>query len=195
MNDKTDSKRDAIIKAAMELIAEHGFHQSPTSLIAEKAEVGSGTLYHYFENKDVLIEEIFHTIWEKYLSVTTHEKELEKKSENAPLQEQFIRISKTILTYFIQNPNEFKFLEQYFNSPYGLDKIRSEGFNDNDPTQVILKLAREQQIVKDLPLDLLSLVSYAPIPFLARDHVGGFITLNEDMIHSIAVACWDAIKI
>jgi AcrR family transcriptional regulator len=191
MDNKIDSKRDAIIKAAVELIAEHGFHQSPTLLIAKRARVGSGTIYRYFKNKDDLIEEAFNAIWKKNLSVAALEKELEK----APLREKFIRINKTILTYFINNPNEFKFLEQYFNSPYGLDKVRSEGFCDDDPTQVILKHAKEQQIVKDLPIVLLALVSYAPIPFLARDHVGGFITLDEDMIHSIAVACWDAIKI
>ena len=191
MGNKSDHKRNAIIKAAMELIAERGFHRSPTSLIAHKAGVGIGTIYRYFKNKDILIEEIFNTIWNKYLCITALENELGK----APLREQFIRISKTILTYFITNANEFKFLEQYFNSPYGLDKVRSEGFNENDPTQVILQLAKKQQIIKDLPVGLLSLISYAPIPFLARDHVGGFIALNEDMVHSIAVACWDAIKI
>ena len=92
MDDKMDNKRDAIIKAAMEVIAEHGFHQSSTSLIAKRAGVRSGTIYHYFKNKDVLIEQIFNTIWKKYLSITSFEKELEK----APLREQFIRISKTI---------------------------------------------------------------------------------------------------
>lgn len=191
MDDKAGIKRDAIVKAAMELIAERGFHRSPTSLIAHKAGVGIGTIYRYFMNKDILIEEIFYTIWNKYLGITA----LENKLEKAQLREQFIRISKTILSYFIENENEFKFLEQYFNSPYGLDKVRSEGFNDNDPTQVILECVKKQQIIKDLPVDLLSLISYAPIPFLARDHVGGFIALNEDKVHSIAVACWDAIKI
>ena len=191
MVDKIGSKKDAIIKAAIELIAEHGFHQSPTSLIAKRAGVGSGTIYRYFETKDVLIEEVFNTIWKKYLSVTS----FGKKPKKAPLREQFIRIIKTILTHFIKNTNEFKFLEQYFNSPYGLARFRSEGFNDDDPTQAILECAKEQQIVKDLPVELLALLSYAPIPFLARDHAGGFIDLNEDMIHSIAVACWDAIKI
>jgi AcrR family transcriptional regulator len=191
MGNTIDSRRDAILNAAMELIAERGFHRSPTSLISKKAGVGNGTIYHYFKNKEVLIEEIFNMIWKRYLSITA----LENQSGKVPLREQFIRISKTILTFFIQNAHEFRFLEQYFNSPYGLEKVRSEGFNDGDPTQVILRLAKEQQIVKDLPVDLLSLISYAPIPFLARDHVGGFITLDEDSIHSIAIACWDAIKI
>jgi AcrR family transcriptional regulator len=191
MGNKSDHKRNAIIKAAMELIAERGFHQSPTSLISKRAGVGTGTIYRYFKNKDVLIEEVFNTIWKKSLSVAA----LKNVIEKAPLREQFIRMNKAILTHFIQNPYECKFLEQYFNSPYGLKKVRSEGFGDDDPAQVILKLAKEQQIVKDLPVDLLALISYAPIPFLARDHVGGFITLNEDLIHSIAIACWDAIKI
>jgi len=37
--------------AALELIAEHGFHGVPAASIADQAGVGVGTIYRYFENK------------------------------------------------------------------------------------------------------------------------------------------------
>ncbi|MFZ2950245.1 MAG: helix-turn-helix domain-containing protein, partial [Desulfuromonadaceae bacterium] len=52
-------KRDEIVRAALELIAENGFHGAPMAMIAEKAGVGAGTIYRYFENKDVLINELY----------------------------------------------------------------------------------------------------------------------------------------
>ena len=59
MQNNTLDKRTAIIKAAMELIATNGFHGSPTSMIAAKAGVGTGTIYRYFSDKDQLIQEVF----------------------------------------------------------------------------------------------------------------------------------------
>jgi len=58
-------KREEIIRASLELIAEHGFHGSPMSMIADRAGVAAGTIYRYFENKDALIIALFGEIDEK----------------------------------------------------------------------------------------------------------------------------------
>jgi AcrR family transcriptional regulator len=55
---KNSDKRAEIIRAALELIAEHGFHGAPMAMIAEKAGVAAGTIYRYFESKDILITEL-----------------------------------------------------------------------------------------------------------------------------------------
>ena len=65
-------KRDEIVHAALELIAENGFHGAPMAMIAEKAGVGAGTIYRYFENKDVLITELYRDI-EKNMMVALQE--------------------------------------------------------------------------------------------------------------------------
>jgi AcrR family transcriptional regulator len=44
MEEKKTDKRRAIMKAAMELIAEHGFHGAPTAMIAKKANVAIGSI-------------------------------------------------------------------------------------------------------------------------------------------------------
>src|SRR5690348_2500554 len=48
--DKLD-KRCAIIRATLELVAEHGFHGAPMALVAERSGVAAGTIYRYFESK------------------------------------------------------------------------------------------------------------------------------------------------
>ncbi|MDP3478689.1 MAG: TetR/AcrR family transcriptional regulator, partial [Desulfoprunum sp.] len=62
MKEENIDKRTAILKAAMELIAENGFHGAPTAMIATKACVGTGTIYRYFADKDVLIKEVFRDV-------------------------------------------------------------------------------------------------------------------------------------
>ena len=53
------NKRDDVIQATLEIIAENGFHNAPTSLIADRANVGMGTIYRYFKSKDELIHAIY----------------------------------------------------------------------------------------------------------------------------------------
>jgi len=55
---KTSDKRSDIMQAALDLIAEQGFHRTPMAEIAAKAGVAAGTIYRYFESKDVLITEL-----------------------------------------------------------------------------------------------------------------------------------------
>lgn len=62
-------KRDEIIRAAIELIAEHGFHGAPMALVAKQAGVAAGTIYCYFANKDELIRET-HAFLEQRLLAT-----------------------------------------------------------------------------------------------------------------------------
>jgi TetR/AcrR family transcriptional regulator, fatty acid metabolism regulator protein len=49
------ARRRAILDAAIETFAEHGFHASRTREIAARAGVAEGTIYLYFESKDDLL--------------------------------------------------------------------------------------------------------------------------------------------
>lgn len=56
MAKKSGDKYQAIIEAAVKVIAEYGYHNAQVSKIAREAGVADGTIYLYFKNKeDVLI--------------------------------------------------------------------------------------------------------------------------------------------
>ena len=57
------------MQAALGLIAERGFHATPMAEIAEKAGVAVGTIYRYFNNKDMLITELHQELEEKIMKV------------------------------------------------------------------------------------------------------------------------------
>jgi TetR/AcrR family transcriptional regulator, fatty acid metabolism regulator protein len=50
-----EARRDAILQAAIETFAQHGFAASRTRDIAARAGVAEGTIYLYFESKDELL--------------------------------------------------------------------------------------------------------------------------------------------
>ena len=55
---KSQEKRNAILAAAIELIAEQGL-SVPTSKIAHVADVAEGTLFTYFETKERLLNDLY----------------------------------------------------------------------------------------------------------------------------------------
>lgn len=56
---QTKPKYRQIIDAAVEVIAENGYHSSQVSKIAKRAGVADGTIYLYFKNKEDILVSLF----------------------------------------------------------------------------------------------------------------------------------------
>ena len=185
-------KREEIIRAAMELIAEHGFHGAPMAMIAEKAGVGAGTIYRYFECKEVLINDLYQAIENRIMSLVTV-----GYSAELTIMDRFLHLGTGMILYFISHPLEFRYVEQYHNSPYGVafrkDKIL--GVEQGcDIYKALFEDGTAQKKIKDFPLVVLFSLAFGPIIHVTRDHILGFITLDEKMVGQIVSACWDCIK-
>jgi TetR/AcrR family transcriptional regulator, repressor of fatR-cypB operon len=185
-------KRDEIVRAALELIAENGFHGAPMSMIAEKAGVGAGTIYRYFENKDVLINELYRGLEERLYAVI-----MDDYSPDKPVRERFIHLGTAILRYCISNPLDFRYLEQFHNSPYGVEFRRDKIMGKTGNKDIYRDLFEEgvaQQVIKELPMVVLFALAFGPLITVARDHILGFVTLDDVLITRTIEACWDGLK-
>lgn len=189
---KKSNKRDDILQAALEIISEHGFHGSPMSMIAEKAGVGAGTIYCYFKSKDEIIIEINRTLEEEMLSA------IEKNYPfNKDVKKRFIHLYKTVFTYFINHPVHFRFLEQYFYSPYGVSVHNERIVGSAGKPNIFQKLVKQgikQKVIKDIPIFMHFALAFGPILVLARNHVLGLVELDNVQINQAIEAVWDAIK-
>jgi hypothetical protein len=58
----------------------------------------------------------------------------------------------------------------------------------------IFELGIEQQVLKEFPKAVLFSLAFGPLIFLMRDHILGFVVLDEALINQTTEACWDAIK-
>jgi AcrR family transcriptional regulator len=184
-------KREAIIQAALELVAEHGFHGAPISMVAGRAGVAAGTIYRYFENKDVLIKEIYACLEVQAWSVIK-----EEYPEGRPIRERFLHICRKLISYFQSSPLEFRFVEQFHNSPYGVACRRDKFFGkkDKDLVHELFEEGQQLQIIKELPIPILSALTFGPLVDACRDHILQFIDLDALLINRITEACWDAVK-
>ena len=185
------------MEAALELIAENGFHGAPTSMIASKAGVGTGSIYRHFKDKEDLIHHVF-----QHVASQMREAILLDHDPEAPIQEQYLRLSFNIFNFLLENPKPQAFLEQYFNSPFGISHKREMLLVDRtkkDTEQFhlvddLLESAKEQQIVKELPLPVLTALTFGPIIFLVRDVSSGLFDLDSRTVQKTVEACWDAVK-
>ncbi len=53
------NKKQNILDAMLNLIVANGFHGTPMSLVAKEAEVAARTIYHYFDSKEAIINELY----------------------------------------------------------------------------------------------------------------------------------------
>ena len=180
------------MQSALELIAEKGFHGAPMAEIAEKAGVAAGTIYRYFESKDVLITELHRELKDKIIAVLQ-----EGYPSVSPIRERFLYLLKELIRYYIMNPLHFRYMEQYFNSPYGISMHRDRLLGKSGNPDILMDIFEqgiEQQVLKEFPKAVLFSLAFGPLISLIRDHILGFIALDEALIEKASEACWDAIK-
>src|SRR5436190_22739324 len=64
------SRRDELLGIAADLFAERGFKNTTVRDIADAAGILSGSLYHHFDSKEAMVDELLDTfqreLWERY---------------------------------------------------------------------------------------------------------------------------------
>jgi TetR/AcrR family fatty acid metabolism transcriptional regulator len=60
-------KRSLILESAIKVFARTGYHGSRVSDIAREAGIAYGLVYHYFKNKEEILETIFEEQWSGFL--------------------------------------------------------------------------------------------------------------------------------
>ncbi len=61
-------RRKTILRAAVEVFSRKGFHGCRIADVAREAGVAYGLVYHYFKDKDELLESVFSSGWTGFLS-------------------------------------------------------------------------------------------------------------------------------
>lgn len=65
---KSQATRERLVAAALQLFREQGFEKTTMRAIAEEAGVSAGNAYYYFESKDDLVQELYHSLQDEHRS-------------------------------------------------------------------------------------------------------------------------------
>src|SRR6266496_4286290 len=86
--EKKESTKRAILRAALDLFAQKGFYHTTTKAISRKAKIAEGTLFNYFETKEDLALYFF----EQELAGIVEWYQKDKHTQRAPLPEKLFAI-------------------------------------------------------------------------------------------------------
>lgn len=65
---RENERRRTILRAAIDVFARKGYHGCRIADVAKEAGVAYGLVYHYFKNKDELLETVFDTGWSGFVT-------------------------------------------------------------------------------------------------------------------------------
>jgi len=110
-------KRDAIMAAALSLFVERGFYGTAVPEIAERAGVGAGTIYRYFESKEALVNALYRAEKMKFAQNVV-ERVNATGGDREPARELFRRLWMHMADFAVAHPDSFVFLELHHHAAY-----------------------------------------------------------------------------
>lgn len=184
-------KRAAILDSALFLLADRGFHGFSIKRLADGAGVAVGTIYLYFKDRDDVINQLHGEIIRHVAG-----KVFADHDTNLPLQEQYLRMMRNLWQFCLDNPETLYCKSQFDNLPPHLQRSQREDTHAIfAPILTLYAKGRESGLIRDLPDDVLSGLAIEPCFFLVRQHLRGFLDINDAMRDTVIAASWRAIAV
>jgi len=187
MNVQSMNKKERVLKATTEIIAVEGVNGSPMSQIAREANVATGTIYHHFNSKEEIINEIYLNIKKNFGLVIENRKAKKKGSK-----EEFESVWLGFYYYFIENPMEFKFIQQIEHCPIITRKTNIECEKYILPIFEFYQKGINENVFVNMDTMLMGNLIYDNIMTIIKLNIKGFEITNKILKQAIDFS-WRAI--
>jgi TetR/AcrR family transcriptional regulator, repressor of fatR-cypB operon len=183
-------KREDILSATLLLISEEGLQSVTFSKIFQKANVGSGTFYNYFANKEKLINELY-----KEIGAHMGSEVIRNYDRNLALYERFKCMLQNITDFALHYPKELTFFENYVHSPYISEEVRNKTSLAMEEFFAIFEEGQKQGILREMDKMLSCHIVFGVILSVIKGYLAGKYTLEEYQIQQTIEACWKAVRL
>jgi AcrR family transcriptional regulator len=183
------NKRELILDAALELFVDRGFHGTAVPALAQKAAVGAGTIYRYFENKEALVNELYRQCKTQIASAVIGAISLEM----AP-REMFSTFWRATIEWAGEHPRAFAFLELHHHASYLDPESRAVEERAYALCASLLGLMKDRKAVKDIDAAVLMTVVYGALIGFVRGAWEDRYPLDEEHIATAETCVWEAIR-
>jgi AcrR family transcriptional regulator len=146
-----ESRREAILAAALELFDERGFHGTAVPAIAERAGVGAGTLYRNFASKEELVNVLFRE-WK--LKFSQHM--LANWPGVASPRERIAYVWRCLCEFAREQPQALGFIELHYHGNYlDAESVALRDGLHRRFVELVAQLQREQALRGDVEPDVI----------------------------------------
>ncbi|NRD23666.1 TetR/AcrR family transcriptional regulator [Winogradskyella litoriviva] len=187
---KSIDKRNALIKATIELVNNNGFHATPMSKIAKMANVSPATIYLYFENKQDLVNKTYIEVKAEYTKYA-----FATYKDSMSVEDGFKLIWQRIADFKLKECENAMFLAQCDNTPMIDEESRQEGIKHLQPLLDLWERGKQEGIIKPLSDYLLYAYAINPLSFLMIIQKRGVFQLDKTHLEEAYQAAWNSIKV
>lgn len=178
-------RKQKILLTMLELVVKQGVHGTTMSQLARETGMASSTLYHYYNNKQAILNDIYRMIREDFGTI------LIQNSEGKTKEEIYKSYWMNLYQYYISNPLAFKFYEFVANPPIISQELIEE-------TKVFMDLhakyfwdGTKDKTLKNMNIALLVQLSYGTVVAAVRLKVFNIIQMNDKQLNDAMNASWD----
>ncbi len=183
-------RRQSILDAALSCFVERGFHGTAIPQIAERASIAAGTIYHYFDSKEALVNALY-----RHWKQTVAQRVFAAFPQGAPVREQFHVMWHEMVAFATAEPTAFAFIELHNHQSYLDDESRAIDRNLKTFAYAMIQRAQAVGLVKPLDAWLLMELVFGAFVSMMRAHWEERLALGEAEIDGAEQACWDAIAV
>ncbi len=164
MRRRDDEKERSIKEAVIKLILKEGFQGTSISKIAKEAGVSPATVYIYFENKEIMLQDIYRQYSEEIFNYLLNR--VHQEMEGRQLIEILIR---SYYNYVQENEEIFHFVDQFSNCPSLASGCCSE-INGMCKINHLIVEMKNKHIIKNYSNENLFAVIFYPVKSIAVNH-------------------------
>lgn len=182
-------KREAILDAALELFVERGFYGTAVPELAERAGVGAGTIYRYFESKEAIVNILYRQEKLRFAHLA-----LADFPHQAPTREQFRLLWQRMADYAGHSQAAFVFLELHHHASYLDAESRAVEDRMNDLFGRVVTAAQARRELKPGPTHLIMAIVMGAFIGVIRSCVQHATPLAPDDWTFAEQCAWEAIR-
>jgi TetR/AcrR family transcriptional regulator, repressor of fatR-cypB operon len=183
-------RREAILEAALHCFVDRGFYGTAMPEIAKRAGVVAGTIYHYFESKEILVNTLFRS-WKMEIA----QRVFTKFPHDAGRREQFRVMWHEMIHFARENPKAFAFIELHNHASYLDDESRTVDGNLKAFAKNVIEQGQKEGLLKTLDATVLMELVFGAFVGMMRAQWEGRAELTDAIIEEAEQACWDAVSI
>lgn len=189
MFNKYNKAQRAVLETTLNIIIRKELQATSMSLIAKESGVSTGSIYHYFQSKEEIVNEL-------YRAIVTFNGEYVREGllQGRTIREKFQMGWSRVIDLGKKYPQGFQFIEQYSFSPYIYEAVKLEVYTGGwcGPMNHLYEEAIQQKLFIPLHPKMMVQMHYGSFVYMLKAHLQGIFELTSESINEAISSCWNA---
>ncbi|WP_028551978.1 TetR/AcrR family transcriptional regulator [Paenibacillus sp. UNC451MF] len=182
----------SVLETTLNIIIRKEIQATSMALIAKESGVSTGSIYHYFQSKEDIVNEL-------YKAIVTFNGEYVREGllQGRTIREKFELGWSRVIDLGKKYPQGFQFIEQYSFSPYIYDEVKQAVYTGVwcEPMNRLYEEAIQQKFFIPLNPKMMVQMHYGQFVYMLKAELHGIYELTSDSVQEAIRSCWNAVQL